>query len=460
MQLRRSRPFLLLAVLAVFGLPWVLLFKTGAQARTQSARMDVAADVFLSQIPQQSQNDEANQFDRLAAQLGFVPNSADALVRVDMVAERDYRAIEGLLNEFLTSQLAKTTGPLEALPAELNDYLIKYEVALAALQAHLIDQPAPLWDVNLELMSEIGYASPGFINVLNTQKLLLLLAVSHGQDADANLMLQAMEASWMLNESVSKQPDLVSQLLVSLTAEQQSGLLRHMEGVPATWQAKWQTRLSDRNRIAGFVGSSTFKTSSRQPPERSITSGLQFDAWLQYKMLQRSLLSPTARLSNNRLTSTVSYWFSPVYYFSLSNLDTYTTSQRAIEILKTLDVCKTTQADVEQQISEEKTAAWNSNRLPVETLARRWKEAGDRALALELTQKVLMAKQMQQDRESPLALPNLNSDVCPGESWIYERTDDGAIAFSFSAEVTSQSKVPLSYHFPAATRLALDSFLD
>ena len=137
MQLRRSRPFSLLAVLAVFGLPWVLLFKTGAQARTQSARMDVAADVFLSQIPQQSQNDQANQFDRLAAQLGFVPNSADALVRVDMVAERDYRAIEGLLNEFLTSQLAKTTGPLEVLPAELNDYLIEYEVALAALQAHL-----------------------------------------------------------------------------------------------------------------------------------------------------------------------------------------------------------------------------------------------------------------------------------------------------------------------------------
>ena len=170
--------------------------------------------------------------------------------------------------------------------------------------------------------------------------------------------------------------------------------------------------------------------------------------------MQRSLLSANARRSANKrsarpLSATVSYWFSPVYYFSLSNIDTHATSQRAIEILRTLDVCQTTRADAEQQISVAKTAVWNSNRLPAETMARRWKESGDRALTLELTQKILLAKQLaQQTGEWPVALPDLDSNVCPGESWIYERTKDGAIALSFSTEIDSQARVPMQYQSP------------
>lgn len=457
-QLRRPRPFLFLAILATFGLPWLLLFKTGAQARTQATQVDAAADIFLSQISQQSQNGAAKQFDRLAAKLGFIPNSADALLQVDTDAEQDYRAIEALLDAFLASQLTKTTGVLATPPDELSHYLTQYEIPLAALQAHLLEKPAPLWEIDFERMSEIGYSPPGFINVLNTQKLLLLSAASHAQAADTDRMLQAMEASWRLNEAISQQPDLVSQMLVSFTAEQQSGLLRHMEGIPVVWQERWRKRLSDRNRISGFIDDSidkdTFETSSRQSLERSITSGLQFDVWLQYKMLQRSLLSPTVRRSaygrsDSRLSATVSYWFSPVYYFSLNNIDTQATSQRAIEILRTLNICKTTQAEAEQQISVEKTAVWNRNRLPAETFARRWKAAGERALTLELTQKILQAKQLaHQNGEWPAALPGLDSDVCPGEFWLYERTDDGAIALSFSAEIDSLARVPLHYRSP------------
>ena len=424
--------------------------------------MDAAADSFLSQIPQQSQNDAAKQFDRLAAKLGFIPNSADVLLRVDAAAEQDYRAIETLLNEFLASQLIKTTGALAVPPAKLSDYLTQYEASLAALQTHLLDNPAPLWEIDFERMSGLGHSPPGFINVLNTQKLLLLSAISHAQKADTDQMLQAMEASWILNEAVSKHPDLVSQLLVSFTAEQQSGLLRQMEGIPVVWQEKWQMRLSDRNYTTGFIDKNTKNTSetwSRPALERSITSGLQFDAWLQYKMLARSLLSPTVRRSHNRsaasqLSSRVSYWFSPVYYFSLSNIDTYATSQRAIEILRTLDTCQTTQTEAERQISVAQTAVWNRNQLPAKTLARRWKEAGDRALTLELTQKILLAKQLaQQNGEWPVALPGLDSDVCPGESWIYERTEGGAVAFFFSTDIDSQAQVPLHYQSPALSKL-------
>ena len=449
-QLRRPRPFLFLAILSVFGLPWLLLFKTGIQARRQSAEMDKAATAFLAQFPSQSQNSAARQFDRLAADLGFTPNSnADDLLRVDIEAEQDYRKIEASLNGYLTTQFANPSGALSPLPIQLKDYLLLHESSLVALQSHLLASTPPIWDVDLVRMTEITASSPGFINVLNVQKLLLLLAIDCAYYGRTDQMLQAMEASWRLNEALSERPDLIAQLLVSFTAEQQAGLLRHVE-MSSVWQETWQKRLSDRNFITRPVESTLSKVPPGQLAQRSagrsVVGGLQFNAWLQYRTLQRSLLSQTTRRSSSRLLSALSYWFSPVYYFSLRNIDTHSVSQRAIGTLKTLNVCQTTRLEAKQQLSLEKTAVWNSNHLPVETLVRRWKDAGERSLSLELTQKILLAKQLAQTNgQWPATLPALESDICPGEYWIYQRAENGAIAFSFSAQIDPQTVVPLFY---------------
>ena len=426
-------------------MPWILLFKTGMQARRQGVEMDRAANVFLARFATQPQNAAAKQFDRLAAALGFIPNSsADALLRVDTDAEKDYRAIEPLLKDFLRSQVTKTTGPLERIPLRLRHYLNEYQTPLNAVQSQLLENELPLWEIDFERMSEINYPFPGFINALGVRNLLLLSAIDHSQNGRTDQMLQAMEASWQLNEAIAQRPDLVSQLLVSLTAEQQAGILRHLEGVPAVWQA----RLSDRSQQDSF----------------SIRSGLQFDAWLQYRVLQRSLLSRIGQVPAHRSlavggsteftqsiaaashSSKLFYWFSPAYYLSLKNIDTNETSQRAIAQLSQLDVCQTTRSAAAQRLAQEKTAVWNSSVLPAQTLARRWKDSGDRALALELTQKALVVKQLARSNRWPATLPDLDSKICPGETWLYKHSEDG-ITLSFSAQINSEALVPLQYQF-------------
>ncbi|WP_121969473.1 hypothetical protein [Leptolyngbya sp. BC1307] len=428
-QLSRPRPFLFLAVLGVFGLPWVVLFWSGVQARQQQAQMAVEANTFFAQFPTYQRNAAARQFDQMAADLGFIPNDPSSLFfRVRPEAERAYQTIEETLSEFLRQQAAKVSGPLDSPPPVLSTYLNAHREAIAAAQSQILESEAPRWEMDFERMSELNYPFPGFVNVFNLQKLLLLAAIDHSHQGRQDEMLTALEASWRLNQAIAQRPDLVSQMLVSVVSEQQAGVLRHLENVPAIWQ----TRLTQQ---------------SQRP---SVIAGLQFDAWLQYQISQRSLLRliqrPGAMTDLEKLLATLSYWFSPAYGLELTAIDTTRTAHRALDQLTPLDICATPLPIAELILSQEKTAWWNSaTAISPVVVAQRWRAAGDRALTLELTQKVLQAKQLSQSGQWPNQLPNLASEVCPEERWIYERTDDNTITLSLSAQRMPAPAVPFSY---------------
>ncbi len=423
--------------MGAFGLPWLLLFKSGVQSRRQQAAMTVRSEAFFAQFEAHPRNSSAKQFDRLAANLGFPPNDPRSLIfRVDPAAEQAYFEIEKPLGEFLHTQAAKVSGPLAPLPPELADYLNDAKPALAVLQTHLLSDEAPLWEIDAELMSEQNYPFPGLVNTLNTQKLLLLSAIDDHQRQRPREMALALEASWRLNQAISGRPDLVSQVSASVVSEYQAGLLRHLSQVPPQWS----------DRLA------------QQAEKSSVIKGIEFDVWLQYQSLQKSLalVAPHSNMaivgSMEKVLTTFSYWFSPVYRFNLANIDTAETAHRALAQLDSLNVCSTSQSMAEAMVSKAQTAQWNEAIAPVPAvLAKRWKVAGDRALALELTDQVLQIKQQAQSDQLlgqwPESLPNLASSTCPQEHWIYQRTRDNAVTLSFSKALTPAPAVPLRYQF-------------
>ncbi len=390
--------------------------------------MAAEADTFFAQFPIYQRNAAAGQFDQMAADLGFIPNDPSSLtVRVRAEAERAYQTVEASLNEFLQGQAAKVSGPLDPVPSALRAYLNAYREAIAAAQSQILENTAPRWEMDFERMSELNHPLPGLVNVFNLQKLLLLSAIDHSQKGQPDKMLSALEASWRLNQAIAQRPDLVSQMLASVVSEQQAGILRHLENIPAIWQ----TRL----------------TQQLQHP--SVLAGLQFDIWLQYQISQRSLTRliqrPGAVTDLEKLLAALSYWFSPVYHLELIVIDTAQTSERALNRLISLDPCATPLPTAELILSQEKTAWWNSAAALSPVVARRWQAAGDRALTLELTQKVLQAKQLSQAGQWPHQLPNLGSEVCPAESWVYERADDNTITLSLSTQRLPAPTVPFRY---------------
>ncbi|NJM98680.1 MAG: hypothetical protein HC800_17330 [Phormidesmis sp. RL_2_1] len=238
-----------------------------------------------------------------------------------------------------------------------------------------------------------------------------------------------------IESAIAQHPDLIAQVLVSVVAEKQASILRYLDNVPALWQ----TRLA------------------QQAQQQSVMRGVQFDIWLQYEISKASLnpwinqanaVASNVGPSENSLPAALTYWFSPVYLLQLSNIDTFETMQRALNRLSRLDVCSTTPVMAMALLAQEKTAWWNQAGMDFFVLVKRWKVAGDRALALELTHKVLQAKQrFQETSQWPQSLPNIDSNICKGEHWVYEHTQNNGITLSLSTVLHPEPLVPLYYRF-------------
>lgn len=447
--------------MGIFGLPWLWLLRSGIQARQRQAHMEIRAADFFTPLATHPLNQSAESFDTLAADLGFPPNIySNPAIRVDTAAGQAYLKIQEPLEQFFQTQTTKVSGSLEAPPAELQAYLSRYAEPITAVQTHVLGQAAPQWDMTLEQMFDPNYPFPGFVNVRNVQRLLLLSALDYNARGQQVEMLAALEASWQLNQALLQRPDLVSKILVSVVAEHQAGLLRHLDNVPEIWQ----TRLAF------------------QAQQQSVLSGLQFDTWLQYKASQQSLTAALYRSNSlespqEKLMGALSYWFSPSYILQLRGIDYTQTVNRALAALAPLEVCSTTQRAAEQRVEQEMTATWNQGKqVATEIIARRWKIAGDRALSLELTQQVLHAKQHHAETgQWPEPSARIHSETCSEEfwSWAYDKRPlalqetnsdrnetnrkGGILTLSLSAEPLPTTHpptlqpgppIPLSYQLP------------
>lgn len=380
-------------------------------SKRQQATTDIQANAFFARFPATRLNDSAQQIDRLGAALGFSPNARYLdPAEIDSVAAADFRAIDQSLTEFLQAQTTLVSGPLTLLPADLSTYLNIYRGKITSAQQQILASDLPQWELSGETLFDPNYPPPGFFNIFYLQKLILLSAIDYHHTGQRARMIAAMDASWRLNQAIAQRPDLVSQLLFSIVLAQQASLLRHFDAVPTYWQA----------RLASHS------------PQQAILTGLQFENWLKYKLSQS--------------TWPARQWFSMQPYFELKTIRAINTAHTAVDWLATTDICSMPQTVVERRL-----AARQVNEGGAETafssaaIARRWKRAGDRALAIELSQHVLAAKQQRAEQGMwPTTLPNLDSQVCPGERWVYELTGD-TITLSLSKQLVTGAVVPLRY---------------
>ncbi|MEL6604048.1 MAG: hypothetical protein AAFP20_12560 [Cyanobacteria bacterium J06614_10] len=440
-QLHRPRPLLFLVVIAILGVPLVGLFAMGHRARQQQPKIDRQAIQYFSDLPVYVQNESALEFDRLATDLGFLTNGGnDPTLKINPDAAVAFQTITPSLLTFLHAQTTKTAGPLDAPPPDLASYLDTYDDTIKKIQAHMLSAELPLWEMDM-LHMPIDSLLPGFVNVFHVQKLLLLSVIDTHQQGRTADSIETLEASWRLNQAIAQRPDLVSQTLAAIVSAQQAGIIRHLQAVPT----HWQRRLSEQNQ------------------QRSVIDGVTFEMWLQYLATRRSWQPPrqTAQtgetLESLYSTTTggpketafprLSSLFSPEAYFQLIFLDTIANAQESLTQLGELDVCSTPPVVVEQLIDTVQTARWHKGAaLSPMVTAKRWKLAGDRALAAELSQQVLQVKQhFTRHGTWPEALANPNSLTCPGESWIYTVSEENTVTITLSKTLLTLPVIPLQY---------------
>lgn len=219
-----------------------------------------------------------------------------------------------------------------------------------------------------------------------------LLALERGRAGDTAGALRALDAAWRIGGALRERGEFISQIGVHAIDGATLRALRHVHGAAPDWPS----RLAQRDY------------------RRSLLRTLQGEA-LQHAGLTRRLDAPVQG-PFFRLMATD---YSDALRVAAGQLN------RANPCLLDMDAI-----DASAQAS---LVPWNVlGRETLPSLPRGWRSAVRVDLEVELTQKVLAARELRSPQGAwPATLADLESRVCPGLRWRYSASGGGAAAIVF-----------------------------
>lgn len=409
--------FLSLASLPLAG--WV---GGNALANWQEQRSQQYWQAFVTPLSQPKPNDAALQLEGLTAELGInllgLRNSDRP--QPNESHRQDFEAIKEDLQGFLDRQFESNSDRWEPLPANLRRYLQAHHTEITTIRSQLLTSPLPQWAVTTSVPNATQPV-PNFSGFVHLQRLLILTALEQQQAGDTTSAIATWEASWRLTQALRDRPEFGSQLTAVIIAKIQAGGLRKMRNLPA----QWQPRLLEHDYRQSFI------------------TALHRDTWLAADLIRRS---PTLRQTTEN-----GGWQSSLQslYLRFAALDAAAMMRQAYAQLTREDACSFDPQGFDRDLNAS-LAAWNYEGGDITSgYAHQWRTAGYVMVDLELTQKVLQARQaIATSTPIPKRMP---SRICENARWRYSHPTDQtlAIAFTYPLERPPQEGIglvlPLSY---------------
>ncbi|MEL6553454.1 MAG: hypothetical protein AAFQ63_08355 [Cyanobacteria bacterium J06621_11] len=411
-------------------------------AQKQTKKTDAIAQEFLQSYANTTTNDSAQKLSVLASGLGIYGiTGTEADTNPDPAAAETFRSVEKVLREYISTQGQKTQGPLDPIPEALQTYLEQNKSTLTTIQAHLSTSSLPIWDLDIEQLTDFSFSVPSFVGLTQLHNLLSLKAISDYQQNQPLEMSAAIEANLVLHKALSQRPELISYLVSLIVTNQGAGVIRHLEGLDPALSS--QLLSTDQQQLGA---------------ER-----LGFEGWITYQSMQKLIQQPSDQSEEFGLedfsTGLALVNVFPLHktYLTLSSVNTANITDKAYRQLPEFTVCSAAIEDIEAQI-DLKSPWWNLlGQISMPALTRQWQKGGQTMLAAELTHHITTAKAIAQEQgQWPETLPNLTSQTCPEEQWVYEVSPDGEMSLSFSHNlawlvsketdaINNTWQIPLSY---------------
>ena len=392
------------------------------------------ADNFIQQYPSTQTNDSARTLERLAVGLGFrdlVRDNEDA--PKPSPADKNAEVLEAIYTDaaaYLGAQVIKSQGPLDPLPVIVEAYLTDNLDALNRVEFHLRTEPHPQWAFDAAAFTDFDQPTPTFWHLSKLHDLLLLKAVYHSQQSQPDQQLSTLDAAQSLMAQHSQSPGLISHLTMFITVRSASAITRHLDDVPVAFSRKL---LSDDSLEQGL-------------------KSLRFDNWALYLALMDSADSDDFVYDSTVGLSTV-LPFSRLHFV----LSTTNTTQLLDSTYRQIATTDSSYCDNDWQAIEntlfERVPWWNmTGKVTVPGYVSQLEKTGNLALSAELTHYIVNAKALAAEQgQWPDTLPDLTSQICPNDRWVYEVSPDGQMSLSFSRELSSASIIsdlatsPLTY---------------
>lgn len=359
---------------------------------------------FRTAFPKAPASVAALELEALTAHLGIdLAPKDDRRDHPNPEAAKAYLALAPAIRQYVEGQLQEASESVEPPGEAVQKFLAEHAATLDAIVTVAAGRRRISWDTDVAA----GFYAPT-PNVLGQVRLQLALAaraLDEARSQNPTAALQTIQGMWTLVQSLATRPEMVSQILVQSASRMVAGLLRKVDG-PAT---EWVERLRGRGGFESFL------------------AALQNDAW---------------HLAGD-----------PEVLEAIQGMTRV--QRRFVGNLAARDPCGWTRRDLDQSWK----AAASGEPAEVESMVtmgsensldslNRWHR---QLLDAELTALVLEARgEKAASREAawPARLENLESSVCPGSFWGYQRSSSGEVTVVFEGRAPAVDRgliLPLTF---------------
>ncbi|MGK7927497.1 MAG: hypothetical protein AB4290_20020 [Spirulina sp.] len=373
--------------------------------------------------PHQEANDSALQLHALTARLGLLPlvsdrsSSTGAYLSTQapfVPSEEEHQAwrdIRSELDIYLSKQLLQPDETIAPPPESLQRYLQNKIGDLETIQNYILNHESPQWsrDMTLWLEGNPQARVPTFGGLFQLQKIFALLMLEQERLGNTEAVFKILEASWKLNDLFDEQYSLLPSVSEIIVRRYQMGSVRKLDRLPSNWQKRFL--------------------------ERDLRQSMLETLETEY-IYSVSLISNYSSVSDETITAYYPYPLKTILYldliskpyFTFSAIDTWQSSLDTFSKAEQHNICFEENYDVSEP------ARWNiPGLIYTPSLFGQFRKAQVSMLNVELTQKILKVKELAlQQGKWPQSVPDLESEICPGATWIYQVTDDGQMSLSLS----------------------------
>ena len=355
----------------------------------------------LQQFPKSGMNETARQLEDLTTRLGIfnpMPNRSYDGQRKNFVGPFD--TLDAPVH--VVSQSRKPTDDIDEAPAKLQDYLKNRRADLDALYSLLQRSGMPRWETDIALLSRAPI--PALFYHRQLQGLIALDILERTRKGETAAAQAAFEVSWKINQSLRERPELLSQMIALSVLELQMGALRKMKHVPDMWQkrialAAWQESFWRAMELDAVVLSRDM-TDTVTP----VRSARWFDL-----LINSPLGRPLRRLAGTEMLEV---------------------SHEALFLIRNNSFCALSPQLAADRLEASRSSWSMGTQFAYTSYLRAWSRMMEAMTRLELTAKILQAKEARNSSTTPgwpNQLAEMKSLVCPEAQWVHEITSDGRI---------------------------------
>lgn len=244
----------ILVVILILGLLWLLADLWSRKQLEEACEawplIDRSLADFSQVFPRTAKNQSAQTFEDLYGQVRL-DIGADLDTEAEKSSQEEQNAdqtMKSALREYLEKELARPTGRIEAPPADIVAVLTANKDVLTDIVHLLVSDDLPEWALDVE-----AEESPNLLWYLHLNRLLIVQALSLQANGKSEQAWSNLYAATRLADSMFTRPEVISQLIAIVEANQILVAMRKMPAPIPAWALRWPTHDLEHGMVMAYT---------------------------------------------------------------------------------------------------------------------------------------------------------------------------------------------------------------